>query len=207
MAKSSRKISKTLFRTKTDARCVVEGYSCLAVRLGRSSSLKEKGKGSEQEIPFTVDMNKLFERFVEEIIREEAQRAGYQLGPQAPRYLTEKIPIRPDLVLRRGGRISTGAAIKSAAPSDRLAMAARAAVAKTKAATVAASRKRSGWDRFPKHRRTSRTAAPRTAAPRTAAPRTAVSSRSGRPPRGWSKGSRSRGSYASSRERTGSRSV
>jgi len=48
-------------------------------------------------------MNKLFERFVE-IVREEAQRAGYRLVPQAPRYLTKKIPIRPDLVLRRGGQ-------------------------------------------------------------------------------------------------------
>ena len=29
---------------------------------------------------------------------------GYQLVPQAPRYLTTKIPIWPDLVLRSGGQ-------------------------------------------------------------------------------------------------------
>ena len=51
-------------------------------------------------------LNKLFERFVKEIVREEAQQAGYQLILQAPRYLTEKIPIRPDVILRRGGRTS-----------------------------------------------------------------------------------------------------
>ena len=49
-------------------------------------------------------MNALFERFVETIVREEARRAGMLLVSQASRRLTSKIPIRPDLVLRGGGR-------------------------------------------------------------------------------------------------------
>jgi 5-methylcytosine-specific restriction enzyme subunit McrC len=75
----------------------------LAELILRQQSLRDR-KGGIKGTTFTVDMNKLFERFVEEIVREEAQRAGYQLVPQAPRYLTKKIPIRPDLVLRRGGQ-------------------------------------------------------------------------------------------------------
>lgn len=75
----------------------------LAELILRQQSLRDK-EGGIKGTTFTVDMNKLFERFVEEIVREEAQRAGYQLVPQAPRYLTKKIPIRPDLVLRRGGQ-------------------------------------------------------------------------------------------------------
>jgi 5-methylcytosine-specific restriction enzyme subunit McrC len=49
-------------------------------------------------------MNALFERFVEAIVREEVRRAGLRLVSQAPRRLTERIPIRPDLVLRAEDR-------------------------------------------------------------------------------------------------------
>ena len=52
---------------------------------------------------FIVDMNALFERFVEHIVREEAQRAGWELTPYASRDLTVKIPIQPGLVLSRRG--------------------------------------------------------------------------------------------------------
>ena len=75
----------------------------LAQLILSQQSLRDR-EGGIKGTTFTVDMNKLFERFVEEIVREEAQRAGYQLVPQAPRYLTLKISIRPDLVLRRRGQ-------------------------------------------------------------------------------------------------------
>lgn len=52
---------------------------------------------------FVVDMNKLFERFVESIVREEARRAGYGLVAQGWRRFAPKISIQPDLILRRDG--------------------------------------------------------------------------------------------------------
>ncbi len=48
-------------------------------------------------------MNALFERFVEHIVRDEAQRAGWELTSHASQDLTVKIPIQPDLVLSRRG--------------------------------------------------------------------------------------------------------
>ena len=53
---------------------------------------------------FTVDMNGLFERFVETIVREEARRVGLRLVAQAPRKLTADITIQPDLILRSEGQ-------------------------------------------------------------------------------------------------------
>jgi 5-methylcytosine-specific restriction enzyme subunit McrC len=53
---------------------------------------------------FTLDMNKLFERFVEQVFREEAQRAGRELVAQAPRQLAPTVGMQPDLVLRASGR-------------------------------------------------------------------------------------------------------
>ena len=52
---------------------------------------------------FTIDMNKLFEKFVEEVTGNEARRAGWELAAQYPVELTEKVNMRPDLVLLRGG--------------------------------------------------------------------------------------------------------
>jgi 5-methylcytosine-specific restriction enzyme subunit McrC len=66
-------------------------------------SLRDQ-EGAVVGTTFTVDMNALFERFVETIVREEALRAGLRLVPQAPRRLTAKIPIQPDLVLRGEGQ-------------------------------------------------------------------------------------------------------
>jgi 5-methylcytosine-specific restriction enzyme subunit McrC len=66
-------------------------------------SLRDR-EGEVVGTTFTVDMNALFERFVEAIVREEGRRAGLQLVAQAPRRLTNKIPLRPDLVLRAGGQ-------------------------------------------------------------------------------------------------------
>lgn len=53
---------------------------------------------------FTVDMNALFEKFVEEVVADEAWRAGLQLEPQFRVCLTERVMMRPDLVLLRSGR-------------------------------------------------------------------------------------------------------
>lgn len=54
-------------------------------------------------ISFTVDMNHLFERFVENVVGQQARNAGMQLAAQAPRQLAENISMKPDLVLRGGG--------------------------------------------------------------------------------------------------------
>lgn len=51
---------------------------------------------------FTVDMNKLFERFVEKMVRREAKAAGLRLDSQAKRKLSADISMKPDLVLRAG---------------------------------------------------------------------------------------------------------
>lgn len=53
---------------------------------------------------FTVDMNTLFEKFVEEVVAEEAWRNGWDLEPQFPARLTERVRMRPDLVLLTHGR-------------------------------------------------------------------------------------------------------
>lgn len=75
----------------------------LARLILRQQSLRDR-EGALVGTAFTVDMNGLFERFVEEIVRDEARRAGLKLISQAPRKLAERVAIRPDLVLRGGGR-------------------------------------------------------------------------------------------------------
>jgi 5-methylcytosine-specific restriction endonuclease McrBC regulatory subunit McrC len=55
-------------------------------------------------IDFTVDMNRLFERFVTQVFHDEARRAGWELQAQAPRRLTPVVGMRPDLVLHHAGR-------------------------------------------------------------------------------------------------------
>ncbi len=55
-------------------------------------------------ISFSVDMNKLFERFVERVVSEEVRRSRRRLVTQAPRRLAVGVPIKPDLVLREAGR-------------------------------------------------------------------------------------------------------
>lgn len=71
----------------------------------RQHSLRDR-EGHIVGTTFTADMNKLFERFVEQVVRDEARRYRWQLKPQALRYLDTKreIAMYPDLVLLTGGR-------------------------------------------------------------------------------------------------------
>jgi 5-methylcytosine-specific restriction enzyme subunit McrC len=75
----------------------------LAQLILRQQTLRDRA-GTVIGVTFTVDMNKLFERFVETVIGEEVQRAGWQLAPQAGRHLTPQIHMRPDLVLQNRGQ-------------------------------------------------------------------------------------------------------
>jgi 5-methylcytosine-specific restriction enzyme subunit McrC len=70
----------------------------------RQEALRDE-TGSTLGTCFTVDMNVLFEKFIEEIVREEAIRAGLDVRPQAHIQLTNRIAMRPDLVLRTGHRV------------------------------------------------------------------------------------------------------
>jgi 5-methylcytosine-specific restriction enzyme subunit McrC len=54
---------------------------------------------------FLVDMNKVFEKFIEEAVAAEAAKAGWHLQqPQGQRNLSERIVLKPDLLVRRGTR-------------------------------------------------------------------------------------------------------
>jgi len=66
----------------------------------RADSVRDD-TGSVEGVSFTVEMNKLFERFVERVVDEEARRQGWQLAPQRIRHLTDLVAMRPDLILRR----------------------------------------------------------------------------------------------------------
>jgi 5-methylcytosine-specific restriction enzyme subunit McrC len=70
----------------------------LAEVILRRESLADR-EGLVRGAAFTVDMNRLFERFIEQIVGELARAAGLQLLPQAPRRLTQSVRMKPDLVL------------------------------------------------------------------------------------------------------------
>lgn len=73
----------------------------LARLILEEESLRDE-TGETLGISFTVDMNKLFERFVEKVVGQEvrrAQNADLRLVTQAPRQLAADVPIIPDLVL------------------------------------------------------------------------------------------------------------
>jgi 5-methylcytosine-specific restriction enzyme subunit McrC len=72
----------------------------LAQLVLRADSVRD-ATGSFEAISFTVDMNRLFERFVETVAREESRRRGWELEAQGTRRLTESVAMRPDLILRR----------------------------------------------------------------------------------------------------------
>ena len=59
--------------------------------------------GGIMGMAFTVDMNELFERFVERIVDREARSAGLRPVPQATRQLSTNVSMRPDLVLQSAG--------------------------------------------------------------------------------------------------------
>ena len=77
-----------------------EPAGCLARLVLQQRGIRDRA-GVVVGASFTVDMNALFERFVEATVREEARRAGWRLVPQAKRHLAPEVPIFPDLVLRR----------------------------------------------------------------------------------------------------------
>jgi 5-methylcytosine-specific restriction enzyme subunit McrC len=74
----------------------------LAEMILRRESLTDR-EGSTHGSAFTVDMNTLFEAFIEKIVEEQGRQAGFQLIRQAPRRLSQSVPMRPDLVLQRAG--------------------------------------------------------------------------------------------------------
>jgi 5-methylcytosine-specific restriction enzyme subunit McrC len=75
----------------------------LALLILRQEALKDE-TGASVGISFTVDMNVLFEKFVEEVVRREAIRAGFRLLAQTAVRLTDRIQMRPDLTLRHDQR-------------------------------------------------------------------------------------------------------
>lgn len=80
-----------------------EAAGRLAKLILRRQTLRDL-TGAVVGITFTVDMNRLFERFVETVVKEEAWPAGWQIEVQARRKLTPEIPTRPDLISRYSGR-------------------------------------------------------------------------------------------------------
>lgn len=84
----------------------------LAFRLARlilSGEALRDETGTVVGTAFTVDMNTLFEKFVEEVVAEEAWRSGWELKPQFRVRLTERVRMKPDFVLlRRGKPVAVG---------------------------------------------------------------------------------------------------
>ena len=74
----------------------------LAELILRRETLVDR-EGSTYGRAFTVDMNKLFERFIERVVEERAQQARVQLIPQARRQLSRSAWMKPDLVISRRG--------------------------------------------------------------------------------------------------------
>lgn len=73
----------------------------LAKLILSQESLKDE-TGTTVGTAFTVDMNKVFEKFLEEVVREEALKAHLQLEGQASVKLSDKVRMAPDLVIRDG---------------------------------------------------------------------------------------------------------
>lgn len=85
-----------------------EGALKLAELILNGESLRDEA-GSIRGTAFVVDMNKLFERFLEEVVRAEATHDGFAFARQSPQWLTADILMRPDLVIsRRGTKLAVG---------------------------------------------------------------------------------------------------
>jgi 5-methylcytosine-specific restriction enzyme subunit McrC len=76
----------------------------LALMILRAEAQRDE-MGASIGTSFTVDMNILFEKFIEEVVCEEARRRGLECRSQARVSLTKRIEMRPDLVLAYGQRI------------------------------------------------------------------------------------------------------
>lgn len=79
-----------------------EGAGRLAELILRRETLLDR-EGGTLASSFIVDMNALFEQFITQIAHGEAERAGWELVPQARRWLSPGIRMRPDLLLHRDG--------------------------------------------------------------------------------------------------------
>lgn len=79
-----------------------EAAARLAQLILRRQSVRD-AEGRVLGSGFTVDMNKLFERFVEAVVREVAVRAGWRLESQQERKLSARVTMQPDLLLSRAG--------------------------------------------------------------------------------------------------------
>jgi 5-methylcytosine-specific restriction enzyme subunit McrC len=79
-----------------------EGAARLAELVLRYETLLDR-EGMVMASSFIVDMNRLFEQFISRIAADEAERAGWDLVPQAGRWLSPGIRMRPDLLLHRHG--------------------------------------------------------------------------------------------------------
>lgn len=83
----------------------------------RSESLRD-AEGQVLGTGFTVDMNRLFEQFVETVTREAALKTGWRLEAQGHRKLSPGVTMQPDLVIRRGGRDYAVGDVKYKAPEQ-----------------------------------------------------------------------------------------
>lgn len=74
----------------------------LAELILRRDSVRDRS-GSKAGASFIVDMNKLFEHFMEHVVRQRAREHGLEFIRQAPRQLSASISMKPDFVLRTPG--------------------------------------------------------------------------------------------------------
>ena len=85
-----------------------EGVWRLAVMILQQQAIRDQ-TGAVLGTAFTVDMNTLFEKFIEEIVREEAANAGFEFERQAKVVLTTHVSMKPDLILTSGSdRVAVG---------------------------------------------------------------------------------------------------
>lgn len=75
----------------------------LAQLILRAESLADEF-GRSRGLSFTVDMNAVFEKFLEEIVCQEARRAVMECRPQARVKLTDEVEMKPDLMIVANGR-------------------------------------------------------------------------------------------------------